>query len=400
MNGHETPMAYYYNTLTLLAVIRTDETNEASFTCTDERGMEFSYQGSLLKVRDITKMINELYDRYKSLTRSQIFFGEPTPDSLSLVVDIRGIIDNLQNKQPGYSFIDDPRNPFHSYRSAYGEWLLSDPVRASRFAYIHNDRLIWKPRASIELLQQMEEIRLILLLLCIFSAGPSSRATEVARQLLRNLPGSSRNLYILFHVLCVVDIQDKTSHKRLRDKYVPHCPALNVADLLVYNLAIFRPFEEYLVQSILGDEVGLRYHHQLWPGLKETITDTRVSDAIGRECSRHLLSSSTISKVSYKILFWRNFVSAILNYRSDVKVKATHQQYYADTAMMHTSTIAVSRYGGSTNNLPMSDPRQIVECIKLGLAWHDILSIGKQVSVVRDLDEELENIETIPSGVF
>ena len=42
-------MAYYYNTLTLLAVIRTDETNEASFTCTNEHGMEFSYQGSLLR---------------------------------------------------------------------------------------------------------------------------------------------------------------------------------------------------------------------------------------------------------------------------------------------------------------------------------------------------------------
>ena len=294
MNGHETPMVYYYNMLTLLAVIHTDETNEASFTCTDERGMEFSYQGSLLKVRDITKMINELYDHYKSLTMSQIFFGEPIPNFLSLLVDVCGIIDNLQNTQPRYSFIDDPQNPFHTYRMAYGEWLLSDSVRASCFAYIHNDRLIWKLQASIELLKQMEEICLILLLLCIFSTGPSSHTTEVARQLLRNLPGSSRNLYILFHILCLVDIQNKTSHKRLRNKYVPHCPALNVADLLVYNLAIIRPFEEYLVQSILGAKVGLRYHHQLWPGLKEAITDTWISDAIGPECSRHLLSSSTI----------------------------------------------------------------------------------------------------------
>ena len=110
MNGHETPMAYYYNTLTLLAVIRTDETNEALFTCTDERGMEFSYRGSLLKDRDITKMINDLHDRYKTLTRTHAFFGEPIPHSLSLLVNIREIIDNLQNIQPGYSFLDDPRN--------------------------------------------------------------------------------------------------------------------------------------------------------------------------------------------------------------------------------------------------------------------------------------------------
>ena len=400
MNGHETPMAYYYNTLTLLAVIRTDETNEASFTCTDERGMEFSYRGSLLKVRDITKMINDLHDRYKTLTRTHAFFGEPIPHSLSLLVNIREIIDNLQNIQPGYSFLDDPRNPFHNYRSAYGEWLLSDPQRAAKFAYIHDERIIWKSNPCFTLLRHMQETRLLLLLLCIFSAGPSSRATEVARQLLRNQPGSSRNIFILFHVLSIVDIQDKTSHKRLRDKYVPHCPSLSVAEDLVYNLAVFRPFEEYLVQILLGDEAGLRYHHQLWPGLQATITDGQVSDAIGRECSRHLLSTSSMSKVSYKILFWRNFVSAILKYRSDVKVNAIHQQYYIDTAMMHSSTMGVSRYGGDTSNLPMSDPRQVVECIKLGLAWHDILNIGKQVSIIRELDEELEKLDTLSSGMF
>ena len=85
------------------------------------------------------------------------------------------------------------------------------------------------------------------------------------------------------------------------------------------------------------DEAGLRYHYQLWPGLQATITDSHVSDAIGRECSRHLLSSSSMSKVSYKILFWRNFISAILIYWSDIKVNATHQQCYIDTAMMHTT---------------------------------------------------------------
>ena len=213
--------------LTLLAVIRTDETNEASFICTDERGMEFSYRSSLLKVRNITKMINDLHDRYKTLTRTHTFFGEPIPHSLSLLVNIHEIIDNLQNIQPGYSFLDDLHNPFHNYRSAYGEWLLSDPQRASQFAYIHNERLIWKPLPCFTLLRQMEETRLVLLLLCIFSAGPSSRANEVAQQLLHNQPGSSQNLFILFHVICLVDIQDKTSHKRLRDKFVPHCPSVS-----------------------------------------------------------------------------------------------------------------------------------------------------------------------------
>ena len=396
---HETPMAYYYNTLTLLSTIRSDETNEARFTCTDMEGREFSYEGNILKVNDITKMIHDLYDRYSDRMKSKCF-GRPIPESLLLDFKIEDLVDNLQNNHPGYSFIEDPRNPFQEYRSSYGKWLLSDPKRAEEYTYINGDQIIWKPGPSFDLLGQMQEMREILLLLCIFTAGPSSRATEIARQLLRNAHGSLRNLLILFHVVCLVDIQDKTSHKHLKDRYVPHCPTRSVAHLLIYNLVIFRPFEEYLAQILLGDEASLRYHQQLWPAIHETISDTTVSDAIGRECGRHLVSPLAIGKISYKILFWRNFVTVILKYRSDLQTNATYQQYYVDTAMMHSSSMAIARYGGESNNLPMSDPRQVVECIKLGSAWQKILNISPKISLNDKLDEELEEIEANDSGMF
>ena len=373
-------MAYYYNALALLVVIRYDKTNEGRFTCTDMLGRELSYEGSRIKLEDITKMISDFRNRYDNLTTAHCFFGQPVPQSLSLSINLNEIVDNLQNTQPGYSFIDDPHNPFQGYRSAYGEWLLSDAERAAKFSYIHDNRIIWKSRPCLNLLMQMQEIRQVLLLLCIFSAGPSSRASEVARQLFRNVSGSYCNLLILFHVLCLVDIQDKTSHKYLRDKYVPHCPSRSVAVRLVYNLAVFRPFEEYLVQTLLGNEVGLRYHQQLWPGLKETISDTFTSDAIGKECSHKLIMAMALENVSYKILFWRNLVTAIMKHQSDGQTLATHQQYYIDTAMMHSTSIAVARYGGNTDNLPMSDPRQVAECIKVGLAWHKLLNLGDKVA--------------------
>lgn len=391
-------MAYYYNSSTLLATIRSDETNEARFTCTDPDGREFSYEGTLIRVDNITKMIKSLYDRYTNQMMMKCFFNHVIPESLSLSLKIEDIVDNLQNTHPGYSFIDDPRNPFLNYRSSYGEWLLSDPERAADFSYIHQNKILWKPAPCFQLLSQMQELREMLLLLCIFTAGPSSRASEVARQLLRNVPGSYRNLLILFHALCLVDIQDKTSHKRLRDKYVPHCPTKSVAGLLIYNLAIFRPFEEYLTQILLGEEISLIYHQQLWPGLRGTFSDVEVSDAIGKECSRFLSNATTIGKVSYKILFWRNLVTAILKQRSDSHTNVTNQQYYVDTAMMHSTSTAVARYGGETSHLPMSDPRQVVECIKVGWEWHKILRIGKNTFV--DLDVQLEKVESTVSGMY
>ena len=65
---------------------------------------------------------------------------------------------------------------------------------------------------------------------------------------------------------------------------------------------------------------------------------------------------------------------------------------------MHTSSMAVARYGGNTNDLPMSDPRQVVECIKVGFAWQQILNIGQKGSVLIDLDNQLESLESTQSG--
>jgi hypothetical protein len=345
-------------------------------------------------------MILNICERYAVLERSVCFFGELRPPTLTLEISIDHLVDNLQNTQPGYSFIDDPRNPFVDYRSSYGEWLLSDPTRAADFVYLHQDKIIWKPKPCIQFLQKLQELRQLLLLLCIFSAGPSSRASEVARQLLRNVPGSYRNLLILFHVVCLVDIQDKTSHKHLKDKYIPHCPTREVATLLIYNLAVIRPFEEYLALVVLGEEDSLRYHQQLWPDLRDTLSDTAISDAIGRECTHYLASKACITQVTYKILFWRNLVTAILKRQTDVRISAAHQQYYVDTAMMHSSGMAVARYGGDSSNLPMSDPRQVVECIKVGLGWHKLINIGQERPLSVDIDRQLEVLENSNQGKF
>ncbi|KAF8810506.1 hypothetical protein BYT27DRAFT_7209410, partial [Phlegmacium glaucopus] len=102
-------------------------------------------------------------------------------------------------------------------------------------------------------------------------------------------------------------------------------------------------------------------------------------------------------KVSYKILFWRNLVSAILKHQPDVRAIATHQQYYIDTAMMHSTNMAVACYGGETSHLPMSDPRQVVECIKVGLAWHKVVNIGQKQPLSVDIDDQLAKIETSDS---
>ena len=109
---------------------------------------------------------------------------------------------------------------------------------------------------------------------------------------------------------------------------------------------------------------------------------------------------SVIYKVPYKILFWRNLVTAILKRQPDAQAKAINEQYYVDTAMMHSTGMAVACYGEDTANLPMSDPWQVVECIKVGLTWHKVFNIGQKKPLSVNIDRELEVLEVSNPGMF
>lgn len=54
----------------------------------------------------------------------------------------------------------------------------------------------------------------------------------------------------------------------------------------------------------------------------------------------------------------------------------------------------LSRWRSLILSSQMSDPRQVVECIKVGLAWHKLLNLRDKVSIGQNLDKELEKIET------
>ena len=79
---------------------------------------------------------------------------------------------------------------------------------------------------------------------------------------------------------------------------------------------------------------------------------------------------------------------------------ATHQQYYIDTAMMHSLSMAVACYGGDCMNLPMSNPQQVVECIKVRLTWHKLLDIGQKHPLSVNINTQLETLEPSSPGKF
>ena len=91
--------------------------------------------------------------------------------------------------------------------------------------------------------------------------------------------------------------------------------------------------------------------------------------------------------------FLEKLVTAISKHQTDLTISAAHQQCYVDTPMMYLSRMVVACYGGDSSNLPMSDLRQVVECIKVGLVWHKLINIGQRRPLSIDIDRQLEVLE-------
>lgn len=363
-------MAFIYNAHCLLRSVRSDEVTDAKYHFSDGHGRQVTCDGHLVGLSQVKKMHDGEHVRYEDSVKSLLFFGEEIPTGLFPDIDLEAIVDSANNTSVGYCFLDDPRNSFHLFRSSYGNWLLGDAERAARFVYVHDGELVWKPVAALELLGRFQSIRNILAPGVAYSTLLLVRGTEFARALLRNTAGALRNLRFEMHLLAHVAHQDKTSHLHLKDRHIPHVITREWAESLIRNLAVFRPFEEFLVSKFLGDDVLHRYRVQLWPGIKSTLTD----DAYGNLCGR--MTSLYLGR-SFKPLAFRSLMTAFAKYLPDTRAFESQQQYFVDMAMMHSTEMSNSTYGRHSDQASHSDFRVTLGCIQAGLDMQKHVGIGQ-----------------------
>lgn len=375
----------------LLAKIRSSETNSEMYTFTDATFRELTNEGNIIRIDDMKRMIDGEFSSYNTCLIDTIFFGEDIPDDLIPSFEIEDLIDNMQNRSTGYSFVDDDRNNFAKHHFSYGRWLLSDSRRAQEYVYSHDGKLYWKPSGAFNLLKRFEHLRSLLIAPLLASTGPTSRGAEFSRQLYRNTPDAPRNVMILYHVLCIVAIQDKTSHRSMKDRFVPHTPTREWATALITNLVLFRPFEEFLVGLFMGDDDIDRYRYQLWPCLKTPLLGTKLSELFCNMTARYIGQR-------YGIQAWRGILTAIGNKLPNARNFEIHKEYYLDTGMMHSSDMSEKKYGRGTDQFSGTDSRVTKGCIEVSLAFHKHLNIGQQRPFIIQGSETETQMTTTATG--
>lgn len=369
-DGNETPMAYMYNLYKLLTSIRSKETNPGIFTISHADGLEVTYQGLSIKLSAIKDMHDRHLIEYKRFMRRELFLGEEIPRECLPRISFADITDNLQNTSPGYCFLDDPRNSFSKYTQSYEKWLFSDRQRAEQYAFQQENQLIWYSHHAYALLIKLEQARLLLCTGLAMSCGPIPRGSEWTRYLLRNHHGARRNLMVQYKIPTLVSTQDKTSHRTNTNKFIPHVPTYDWSLLLFQHLIVFRPLEEYLVGLYSTAETRERYHYQLWPRLHGIMT----SEDFGKSMS---ITTERALDIKLGPKLWRGLVTTFYSALPNDPTYDTHKEYFIDMANMHSSAMASSRYGRTTEQAPSSHMRIVVGCINVCLNWHKHVDIGQ-----------------------
>ncbi|KAF7328313.1 C2H2-type domain-containing protein [Mycena sanguinolenta] len=369
-DGEDTVFAYLFNMSVLLKSIRGEEYVEANVHFTDDGGRELSYKGSTVSLDDFAVLHDALTDEYDTIIARDIFFGEPIPEWFSRDIDIRSLVDDPRNVTAGYSFIDDPRNPFSDLADLYGEWLLSSPERAAQFVSIIDGQIVWKSAPCFRLLRACARARRFLITLKIIGVGPSIRATEISRDLLRNVSGAGvRNLMILYHTLVIVGIQDKTSHKILKKRFTPGAPPLATSLRLIRNLVYLRRFESDLIRFFRGDQEAERYNMYLWPDVRSNISGDVISADLGEATSLYL-------HLETKILLYRSIVTAFMRYNFGVQHDLEREEMY-DALSHHSTTTSNQHYGLDRASLANAPIKHVEGCIATTIKWQALIGVDK-----------------------
>ncbi|KAJ7911011.1 hypothetical protein B0H13DRAFT_2328778 [Mycena leptocephala] len=369
-------MAWLFNHHSSRSIIRANEYTDAGASFMDEHGRELTLDGKLIRLSDFTTLMDNLQTDYEQHVKDEIFFGENLPEQLKLTISLRDIADNPHNRSAGWCFLDHPDNPFHNFQNSYGEWLLSDPERADTFTYI---QLVWRPDPALRLMHAFDLASDKLILRAIFGAGGSGRATDLAAQNLRNRPVCSiRNLQFLYHNLTLLGIQDKTSHKRMKDRYIPHSPSLRF------------PGSRFLT-------CPRRFHEALWPRLSANLSSNDLSRMMGD------LTEDPPVGVRLPITKYRKIVSTFLRKHGDPRQFEVAKTYFFDVVAHHSAKTANAVYQQDRDRLPGISPEHVVGYHPLSVSavgLEPLLDEHARALTIEDPEDTRVDTHSIANGIL
>jgi hypothetical protein len=186
------------------------------------------YKGHPITVDQVKEVFMKMEDAAVEAWEEKVLCG------LDLHVDPGRMAEDLTNKDVGYCFLMDTRNPLLHQRDILIKAIITSPTHRDRFTLVEpgTRKLTWNRAALREWLAEYAEFQGILLARAEMLSGAAGRATELTAMNYRSTERRpERNLHVLGDYMAIVRKYHKGGNLSGVDKTIPHALDALTADL-------------------------------------------------------------------------------------------------------------------------------------------------------------------------
>jgi superfamily II DNA helicase RecQ len=206
----------------------------------DAAGEEMIFDGRPLSTSSFRSMYQQLANDTEKMMRQQVLLGLELPNLHHDVVH-----DELNNTEPGYSFISDTRNKFHHHRLFLISAILDDEKFGNRFFYREHSNplggIAWNMAGITEWCHHCETCIGNLFALAHYGAGQPARGTELAVIAPENNNLHRRNIFWYAELVNIVTMYNKTQTNAHKPRVIGRSLPPPVGQLYIIWLTLVVP---------------------------------------------------------------------------------------------------------------------------------------------------------------
>lgn len=270
---------------------------------------EMTFNGHLVKT-SFCNMFLKLEQRTQTLLFNDVLLGLELPN-----LHEDHIHDELNNTNPGYSFISDTRNKFHHYKFFLSEAMMNEAKFGDRFFFAAHTSdvggIAWNKPNVEAWLRTCEECIGNIFALAHYGGTQPARGTELAILAPENKTLRRRNIYWYSGYLNIVTMYNKTQTNSRKPRMIGRSLPPSIGKLLILWLALVVPTLDIIWRCYQGHPIDPdRFLSRLFTGLSGNFNTDDFS-AILSSTSGEAVSDYGLG-LSMGIADTRHFLIAIM----------------------------------------------------------------------------------------
>ena len=256
------------------------------------------YMGNEIAFDDVCRTFRDTENALIDIWENKILCG-----LLETQVSYTKLVDDLTNKDVGYSFVFDGRNVAFKDRTRLVRAVVQGEGNFKNFLMVREGEVVWNMAAVRKWLKDYAELHKLLLLRVEMLSGAPARGTELTAMTYRNTQTRSRNLLCMGGHIALLCQYSKTTALTGRDKLIPHGLDAVTSDILLQDLVLARPLAEVFAKVCFNDSERAQYRDNLFVNFGKLFTSEDLSD---------VMASYSFPRIGYKLTInpWRHVQTA------------------------------------------------------------------------------------------